>query len=576
VPRGYSFLSLLAVASVLLPPAVAQFETRSTVSTSPFPESVAVGDFNHDGKPDLAVAAYFQNDQLMVLLGNGDGTFQSPVNYPAGVGPYSVATADFNRDGNLDLVVADYAIAGTVSVLLGNGDGSFQAGRTYGTPETPKFVAVGNLNGGNKLSLVVMDSPYVSVMPGNGDGTFQPAINFSPTYAPSALGIGDFNHDGKLDIAIGEQFAGISQVQIYFGNGDGTFQQGASYAVGTQPTSIAVGSFRANGKLDLAVASSLSAGVSVLLSNGDGTFQPAVTYPTPNAYWVAAADLNGDGKLDLAVANFNVGTSPPTAVASILLGNGDGTFQKAVNYPSGGENTYVAIADFNRDKKPDLIVTDPLNNDVLVLLNTGVVSLSPTTPLIFGPQLLGTESGVLTVSLTNTGTTALTISSMSVQGEYKLSDTCGESVGAGAKCSINVRSAPTTEGALTGTVTIHDSASNKPQVIELSGAGTVVKLEPVSLGFSPQTVHTKSQPKQVQLTNTGSTSLTISNVYLEGANWTSFSQTNDCGASVAAGGTCTLTVTFDPTKKGSLTADLDVYDSGGGTFQRVTLSGTGD
>jgi hypothetical protein len=560
----------------LVSSAAAQFETRTTVPTLQGPESIAVGDFNHDGKPDLAVAAYFQNDQLMVLLGNGDGTFQSPVNYAAGVGPYSVATADFNRDGNLDLVVADYAIAGTVSVLLGNGDGSFQAGRTYGTPETPKFVAVGNLNGDNKLSLVVMDSPYVSVMPGNGDGTFQPAINFSPTYAPSALGIGDFNHDGKLDIAIGEQFAGTSQVQIYFGNGDGTFQQGASYAVGTQPTSIAVGSFRANGKLDLAVASSLGAGVSVLLNNGDGTFQPSVTYPTPNAYWVAAADLNGDGKLDLAVANFNVGTSPPTAVTSILLGNGDGTFQNAVNYPSGGENTYVAIGDFNRDKKPDLIVTDPLNNDVLVLLNTGVVSFSPTTPLTFSPQLLGTESGVLTVSLTNTGTTALTISSMSVQGEYKLSDTCGQTVGAGAKCSINVRSAPTTEGTLTGTVTIHDSASSKPQVIELSGAGTVVKLEPASLDFSPQAVHTKSPPKQVQLTNTASISLTISNVYLEGANWTSFSQTNNCGTSVAAGSSCTFTVTFDPTKKGSLTSDLDVYDSGGGTFQRVTLSGTGD
>jgi hypothetical protein len=139
-----------------------------------------------------------------------------------------------------------------------------------------------------------------------------------------------------------------------------------------------------------------------------------------------------------------------------------------------------------------------------------------------------------------------------------------------------VRSVPTTEGALTGTVTIHDSASSKPQFIELSGAGTVVELTPMSLSFGTQAVNTTSAPQQVELTNTDASALTISNVYVEGQNWTSFSQTNNCGSSVPAGGTCTLTVTFDPVKKGALKAALDVYDSGGGTFQRVTLSGTGD
>jgi hypothetical protein len=311
------------------------------------------------------------------------------------------------------------------------------------------------------------------------------------------------------------------------------------------------------------------------LGNGDGTFQPAISYPTPSAYWVAAADLNGDGKPDLAVANFDLVTSPNT-VTSVLIGNGDGTFQKAVNYPSGRENTFVAIGDFNGDKKPDLIVTDPLNNDVLELLNTGVVSFSPTTPLAFVPQLLGTESTVQAVKLTNAGTTALTISSISVQGEYKLSDTCGKSVAPGAECSINVRSAPTMEGALSGTVTIRDTASSKPQVIELSSAGTVVELTPSSLSFSPQTVHTRSAPKKVELTNTGSTALTITNVYLQGANYTSFSQTNNCGSSVAPGAKCTFSVTFDPVKQGSLKTSLNVYDSGGGTFQSVALSGTGD
>lgn len=574
--RTRSVFWLLAAGGLWLFGAEAQFETRSTVSTSRFPESVAVGDFNRDEKPDLAVAAYFQSDQIAVFLGNGDGTFQVPIGYAAGVAPYSLAAADLNRDGNLDLVVADYAVSGTISVLLGNGDGTFQTAKSYSTTQTPKFVAVGDFNGDGKADLVVMDSPYVSVMLGNGDGTFQPPIDFKATYSPSALGIGDFNRDGKLDVAIGEQFAGTSQVQIYLGNGDGTVQQGASYAVGVQPTSIAVASLRADGKLDLAVACSLSAGVSVLLGNGDGTFQPSVSYLAAGGYWVAVADLNGDGKPDLAVANFDLPTSPPTTEVSVLIGNGDGTFQKAVNYPSGGENTFIATGDFNGDKKPDLVVADPLNNDVLVLLNTGVVSLSPTTPLTFPPQLLGTESGMLTVKLTNTGASPLTVSSISVQGEFKLSDTCGKSVAAGANCAINVRSAPTTQGALTGTVTIHDSASSKPQVIELSGAGTVVQLIPSSLSFSAQTVHTKSSPQQVQLTNTGSSVLTISNIYVGGTNGTSFLQTNNCGSSLAAGATCTLNVTFDPVKKGSLKALLDVYDSGGGTFQSVALTGTGD
>ncbi len=171
---------------------------------------------------------------------------------------------------------------------------------------------------------------------------------------------------------------------------------------------------------------------------------------------------------------------------------------------------------------------------------------------------------------------ALAISSISAQGQFKVSNTCGKSVGAGLKCSINVRSAPTSEGALNGTVSIQDSASSKSQVIELSGAGTVVAFAPTSLSFAAQTVHTASPPQQVQLTNTGGAALTVTQVLVEGTNWTSFSQKNNCGSSIPAGGKCSFTVTFDPVKKGSLKASLNVYDSGGGTFQSVPLAGTGD
>jgi hypothetical protein len=429
-----------------------------------------------------------------------------------------VAAASFRGDSILDLAVAG---ANGINILLGNGDGTFQPATQYSISGAPFFVAVGDFNNDHKPDLGFISSGSIGVM--FGDGTFQSPISFKPTHAPSTVGIGDFNHDGKLDLAVGEQFAGTSQVEIYLGNGDGTFHLGEIYAVGTEPTSIAVADFRGNGKLDVAVGCTLGIGVSVLLGNGNGTFQQAVNYSAPGgAYWVAAGDLNGDGKLDLAAANLSLATSPPTTVVSVFLGNGDGTFGTATNYPSGGENTYVAIGDFNNDKKPDLVVTDTLNNDALVLLNTGVASFSPTTPMVYPPQLLNTQSSAQTVTLTNSGKVPLTISSITVQGEFKLSNNCGKGVKPGAKCTLTARSAPTTEGTLTGTVTIHDSASTKPQVIELSGAGTVVELTPTSLSFGTQTAHTKSAPQQVELSNTGSAALTITGVYLDGQNWTSF------------------------------------------------------
>lgn len=522
----------------------------------------------------VTVSSPQTGNDVGVFLGNGDGTFKPPVFYSGGLDPGSIVAVDFRGNGLLDLAVGG---ANGIGILLGNGDGTFGFVTQYPISNGASFVAAGDFNNDHRPDLVFTSFGNIGVMFGNGDGTFQSPIMFSPPHTPSSLGVGDFNRDGKLDLAIGEQFGGSSQVQIYLGDGAGGFKLGETYPVGVEPVSIATADFRRSGKLDLAIACFGSGAISVLLGNGDGTFEQAVSYQSPGgANWVTVGDLNGDGKLDLALANFSIFTSPPTTEVSVFLGNGDGTFRAAKNYPSGGENAFIAIGDFNNDKKPDLVVADSFNYDALVLLNTGVASFSPTTPLVYAPQQLRTESAAQTVTLTNSGIAPLTISSVTVQGQFKVSDNCGKGLKADAKCTISVRSLPTTEGALTGTVTIRDSASSKPQVIELSGAGTVVQSAPTTLSFGTQAVHTKSAPQLVELTNTGSAALTISGVYMENNDWTSFSQTNTCGSSVPAGGKCTLTVTFDPTKKGPLKADLDVYDSGGGTFQRVGLSGTGD
>jgi hypothetical protein len=462
-----ALLSLL----VCVPPALAQFETRDANAVPEFATSLAIGDFNRDGRLDIAVAsAPGTASDIGIFLGNGDGTFHSPVYYSGGPNPGSLAAADFRGNGLLDIAAAG---ASGIDILLGNGDGTFQAPTQYSVPNPTTFVAVGDFNNDHKLDLVFISFGTIGVMFGNGDGTFQSPIYFSPPHTPSSLGVGDFNHDGKLDLAIGEQFGGTSQVQIYLGDGNGNFQLGETYAVGVSPTSIAVADLRKNGKLDLAVACSGTGAIFVLLGNGNGTFQQAVSYTGPGfAYWVAVADLNGDGKLDLAGANFSLGTSPPTTEVSVFLGNGDGTFGPPTNYPSGGENTYIAVGDFNNDKKPDLAVVDSFNSDALVLLNTGVVSFSPTTPLNFKKQEHGTTSAPQTVTLTNTGTTELKISAMKAAGQFAMTSTCRESVAADAACTISVTFSPKTQGAKSGTVTIDDSASSKPQVIALSGSGT--------------------------------------------------------------------------------------------------------
>jgi hypothetical protein len=462
------------------PSALGQFETRANFHISvSLPYSVVVGDFNRDGILDLAEVSFDPSGSVEILLGNGDGTFRQGATYAVGVGPEYAATASLRKNGILDLVFSDW-LSDEVWVMLGKGDGTFQPAVAYPTTARSYTIMLGDFTGSGNLDIAAtegynssgtFDCNCVEVLPGNGDGTFGAPITTTLPYGLTAyvIAAGDFNDDGKLDVAAaGESFPNY-EVAILLGNGDGTFDADGHYLIFGAPFSIAAGYFTSSKKkLDLATAP----GLGVLLGKGDGTFRMAVAYESDNPLWVIAQDLDGDGKVDMAVSDGG-DTFGPSGV-TVFRGNGNGTFQQGVFYQAGTDEggDYVAAGDFNGDGKPDLVVVDETHGLITTLLNTGVVSFSPTTPLNFKKQAVGTTSAAQTVTLTNTGTTELKIQSMKASANFAMTSTCGARVAPAAKCTISATFSPTKQGTKQGTITIIDNASSKAQVIELLGTGT--------------------------------------------------------------------------------------------------------
>jgi hypothetical protein len=469
-------------------PAAAQFETRAMHSLTNLEYGIVVGDFNRDGKLDVVVAG----DELQVLLGNGDGTFQKPISYQV-LGDH-VAVADFNQDHILDVVVTNL-LSNSVSVLLGKGDGTFQNPIVSNTTAVPSALAVGDFNGDGKSDLAVIDSPYVSVLLGDGDGTFQaPYDNSSFVVGPHKLAIGDFNNDRTPDVAVvGYSILG-SDFGILLGNGDGTLQNALPYHMSWQPGEVAAADFNKDGKLDLAIPAYLLGQVAVFLGNGDATFQPGPIYTAPVVGPIAIEDFTGDGNLDLVLAN----TGPSTGVYE-FVGKGDGTFQPARFYQTGWPGIPV-VADFNRDGKPDLALIG-FELGVTTVLDTGKLIFSPSAPVAFPDQLINTVSGRRSVSLTNTGTSPISISSLTWVGQFGVTNTCGNSIAVGASCEIEVTFEPKKAGQLSGMITMVDSASSKPQVILLSGRCTPLQIVPSSVKFANQRVGTTSSPQFLTATN---------------------------------------------------------------------------
>jgi hypothetical protein len=343
---------------------------------------LVTGDFDGDGNLDLAVSNY-GSSQVTVLLGKGNGTFTVAPGSPFNIGGRAnqMVVGDFNGDGKLDLAASEFS-GSQLSVFLGNGNGSFSAapGSPYALAGNGASLGVGDFNGDGKLDLVasVYNSGNVYLFLGNGNGTFNaaPGSPFAGGAGSYTGATGDFNNDGKLDF-VKSNYTNPN-VSVLLGNGAGglALAPGSpiNYAGASQTLAVAVADFNGDGKMDLAVCNYGSNTISILLGNGDGTFTQAAGSPivtASNPYDIAAADFNGDGKMDLVVANYNANNGYLT----FLYGNGDGTFSNRDNlnfFPLGITSglTAVTTGDFNGDGAPD-VAAGFYNgsNNVVVFLN---------------------------------------------------------------------------------------------------------------------------------------------------------------------------------------------------------------
>jgi FG-GAP-like repeat/FG-GAP repeat len=356
------------------------FAAAINFDTPIFPVFVAVGDFNGDGQQDLAVANFGvgpphpQPGSVYILLGNGAGSFTAATNFGAGqfFHPQSVAVRDFNNDGKQDLAVTN---TDAVWILLGDGAGHFSSATNFGAGSLPQSVAVGDFNGDGKQDLAVANyaSNNVSILLGDGAGSFNAPTNFGAGTGPGSVAVGDFNGDGKQDLATAND--GSDNVSILLGDGTGSFTAASNFGAGPHPSSVAVGDFNGDGKQDLAVANQSGNNVSILLGNGAGSFTAAANFGAgSNPSSVAVGDFNGDGKQDLAVAD----ADPSSGTVSILLGDGAGSFGAPINFGAGSFPISVAVGDFNGDGKQDLAVANPSSGNVSILLRDCGPTPTPT------------------------------------------------------------------------------------------------------------------------------------------------------------------------------------------------------
>ncbi len=566
--------------SLLLGNGDGTFQAPTPIISSNGP--LAAADLNGDGKLDLVLEA--DATVAEIYLGNGDGTFSNPGNYtllmPNVVGdqPSQISIADFNLDGKLDIAAGN-------AVLLGNGSGAFQGVQLGVVPEYPSADAVGDFdkNGTPDVAVVSNQEPHnVFILSNNGAG----GLSLIHTYTLQEPGRGivtaDFNGDGNLDLVVfsTDPITQEWSYSVLLGNGDGSFQTPVfnpqNISTATQAYSIVVGDFNNDNKLDIAASLAGPGGnssLALVLGNGDGTFAAPAYVFDGGAFFLVSADFNGDGKLDIAAGGSGMGNS----ATALLFGNGNGTFQPAI-FPANLNNFAAQFtADVNNDGKSDLLSATQLalgNGD-------GTFNLLPS----FCQNCVGADAvtdfngdGILDLLITQ-GTQGF---DHSLNGAVLLGNGDGTF---GSPIAINAYLPPPTLVAdmngdgHTDIIFPWQGASFGAGV---NGVGVLLnttvpapatKFSPDSVTFPSQMVGTNSPPAGVTLSNTGKGVLAVASVKVAGLSASEFSQTNNC-TSIQPGAICTITVVFTPTTGGSAAASLAITDNAVGSPQIVALSGT--
>ena len=327
------------------------------------PMSVGIADFDGDGNLDI-VFTNSATDTVDIIFGEGHGSFARRISIPNAKEPERLTVADFNQDGALDLVIT-HRTSKDVSIVLGDGHGNFRESFRWDAGGRSRWVSAADLNHDNNVDLVIACSSAhkVAVLMGRGDGTFENIREYETDGEPSAVLVGDFNHDDIPDIMMADyQVAGGKTVSLYAGVGDGTFRARQAFPTGFGPLAATAADLNHDGLLDVATAD-FHDGLSVLLSTNDGFDAPRSMKAQSAPGFIAAADFDGDGHPDLLLV------AEHSNEAHLYYGNGRGDFPTAQTFATAAYPDSIAVADLDHDGRLDFVVGAVYGNTVSVYLN---------------------------------------------------------------------------------------------------------------------------------------------------------------------------------------------------------------